>query len=188
MTKTNPYPYMRTTKNIVVLLCSAGAVLRVAAADALPLDPHLEPLRPLLGKTWRGEFKNSTPEKPVVDVSHWERVLNGKAVRVMHSINEGAYGGETIFTWDAKNQSVIYHYFTTAGFMTRGTMTFKDGKNVALEQVTGDAGGVMEVRSTSEILSDGSFHVKAEHLTKGEWLPGHEVTYHEAPEAKVIFK
>ena len=90
MTKTNHYHYMRTTRYILVLLCAAGAVLHLAAADGPTLDTHLEPLRPLLGKTWRGEFKNSTPEKPIVDVSRWERILNGKAVRVMHSINEGA--------------------------------------------------------------------------------------------------
>ena len=39
-----------------------------------------------------------------------------------------------------------------------------------------------------EILPDGKFHVKAEYLKNGEWTPGHEVTYQEAPGSKVVFK
>src|SRR3954451_17497612 len=105
-----------------------------ARAEGDPsLDAHLEPLRPLLGKTWKGAFKESKPEKPVVDVTHWERILSGKAVRVMHSLNDGAYGGETIFIWDEKKQTVAYYYFTTAGYMTTGTATFKDGKVITRE-------------------------------------------------------
>src|SRR5215213_11099738 len=99
-----------------------------AAAEPLALDPHLEPLRPWLGKTWKGHFKTSTPELPVGDVARWERALNGKAVRILHSVNEGAYGGESIIMWDKEKQVVAYHYFTTGGFTTTGTMEFKDGK------------------------------------------------------------
>jgi hypothetical protein len=44
------------------------------------------------------------------------------------------------------------------------------------------------VRATSELLSNGKFHLKAEYLKNGEWSPGHEVTYEEAPTSRVIFK
>lgn len=37
------------------------------AAEATSLDARLELLRPLLGKTRRDEFKDSTPDKPVID-------------------------------------------------------------------------------------------------------------------------
>lgn len=179
---------MKVPKHILVLVCSVGMVCRLAASDGPALDPHLESLRPLLGKTWRGEFKGSTQAKPVVDVARWERALNGKAVRQLHSINDGVYGGETIFTWDEKAQTIAYHYFTTEGFMTTGTLACKDGKIITSEMVTGDADGVTEVRGTSEILPDGSFHVKAEYLKQGQWQPGHEVTYQESPSATVNFK
>lgn len=62
-----------------------------AFADQPTLDPHLEPLRPLLDTTWKATFPNSTPEKPIVDVARWERALNGKAIRILHSINDGTY-------------------------------------------------------------------------------------------------
>src|SRR6188508_1077826 len=96
-----------------LLLYLLGTAMRLFAADEPSLAPQLEPLRPLLEKTWKGEFAKSTPEKPLVDVMRCERALNGKAVRVVHSLNDGAYGGETIFRWDAKQESLTYHYFTT---------------------------------------------------------------------------
>ena len=167
--------------------CFFASTSLVQAEGDPSLDSHLEPLRPLLGKTWKGAFKDSKPDKPTVDVSRWERILNGKAVRVMHSINEGVYGGETIFVWDEKNKTVAYYYFTTAGFMTTGTATFKDAKVVTRETVSGSADGVTEVRATCEILPD-AFHVKSEYLKNGEWTPGHEVTYHEDASAVVKFK
>jgi len=165
-----------------------GGSLAAVAAEQLPLNAHLEPLRPLLEKTWKGTFKDSKPDKPTVDVQRWERALNGQAVRILHSINEGAYGGETLLIWDEKGKIISFYYFTTDGFMTTGTLEPRDGKFITHEDVKGDANGVTEVRSTGEILPDGTFHVKAEYLKNGEWTPGHEATYEEAPDSKVVFK
>ena len=179
---------MNRTPYYLALAGTLAACWCVAGADPPSLDSHLEPLRPLLDKTWKGPFKNSTPEKPVIDVARWERALNGKAVRVLHSINDGAYGGEIIFVWDEKQQTVAYYYYTTAGFRTEGTVAFKDGKIITHEIVQGSAGKVTEVRGTTELLPDGGFRVRTEHLKEGEWVPGHEVTYREDPAAKVVFK
>jgi hypothetical protein len=165
-----------------------GGSLSAIAAEALPLNPHLEPLRPLLEKTWKGTFKDSKPDKPTVDLQRWERALNGQAIRILHSINDGIYGGETLLIWDEQRKTISYYYFTTDGFMTMGTFEAKDGKFTAHENVKGDANGVTEVRSTSEILPDGKFHVKAEYLKNGEWTAGHEATYEKAPGSSVIFK
>jgi hypothetical protein len=171
---------------LVIFLFYVGGSL--AAGAEPPLNAHLEPLRPLLEKTWKGTFKDSKPDKPTVDVQKWERTLNGQAIRILHSINDGVYGGETLLIWDKQRKTISYYYFTTDGFMTTGTLEPRDGKFIAHENVKGDANGVTEVRSTSEILPDGKFHVKAEYLKKGEWMPGHEVTYEEASGSKVVFK
>lgn len=179
---------MRLQKACLLIACSVLTCLRSAGAEQPSLDPHLEPLRPLLEKTWRGTFKDSKPDKPVVDIARWERALNGKAVRMTHSINDGMYGGETIFMWDEKKQAITFHYFTTANFSTTGTLTAKDGKFETRETISGDAGGITEVRAKCELRSDGSFYVKSEHLKHGEWSAGHEATYVEAPDAKVRFK
>ena len=158
------------------------------ADELASLDPHLEPFRPLLGKTFRGESKDSKPDKPVVDISSWERALNGKAIRMFHSINDGIYGGETLFVWDETAKTVKYYYFTTAAFMTTGTVTFKDGKILTHESVAGDANGITEVRGTSEISLEGTYRVKTEYLKGGEWGAGREVTYRQHADGKVVFK
>lgn len=171
----------------VVMACLQLAITLVAVEEP-SLDPHLEPLRPLLEKTWKAHFKISTPENPLVDVMRWERALNGKAIRILHSVNNGAYGGETIIFWDAAKQAVAYHYFTTAGFMTMGTMTFKENQWMTHEMVKGNATGVTEVRGTTELLPDGTLRVTTEHLKDGRWQPGREMNYSQDPDAKVIFR
>jgi hypothetical protein len=183
-----PTNLMKSIPLLPTLVVSLATSLAPLLADQPSLDPHLEILRPMLEKTWKGHFKDSKPDKPVVDVARWERALNGKAVRIMHSVNDGIYGGETIVTWDEGKQSLVYHYFTTAGHNTVGTMSSKDGKFATEELVTGSSGGVTEVKATTELLAGGTLHVKAEYLKNGEWAPGHEVFYKEDPSAKVVFK
>jgi hypothetical protein len=170
------------------LTVAFGLAVTASAAEGGGLAKELEPMRPFLGKTWRGEFKNSTPEKPVVDVSRWERALNGQAIRAVHSVNGGAYGGESFIRWDKEKSSLVFHYFTTAGFMTTGTMAFTDGKLTSHETVTGSANGVTHVRATSEFRADGTLFVKAEYLKNGEWTLGRETTYREDPKAEIKFK
>lgn len=181
---------MNLSRLLITLVATVGLASNVAAADAPSLDPHLEPLRPLLEKTWKqvAESKASSTNKPALDVARWERALNGRAVRILHSINDGLYGGESIIMWDAEKQAVTYHYFTTATFTTKGTMTLKEGKIITHEIISGDAGGITEVRGEFELRKDGTYHVKAEHLKDGKWSPGREATYREDATAKVVFK
>lgn len=158
------------------------------AADPPPLDEHLEPLRPWLGKTFRGELASSTPEKPQVDVSRWERALNGKAIRILHSINDGDYGGESLIYWDGEAKQIAFHYFTTAGFRTTGVITVEGRKVTSHEKVSGNAGGATEVRATIELGPDGTMSTKAEFLKDGKWVPGHSIRYREDPKAEVKFR
>ncbi len=154
----------------------------------LDLTEHLAPLAPFVGKTWRGEFTDSTPEKPMFDVSRWERALNGQAIRILHSVNDGEYGGETILYWDREKEQLVFHYFTTAGFFTQGVMRLQDGKMISREAVTGNANGVTEVEATGELLPDGRMRSSARYLQNGQWVPGHEILYREDPAAEVRFR
>ncbi|MEJ2634424.1 MAG: hypothetical protein P8184_03920 [Calditrichia bacterium] len=150
-------------------------------------DP-LKPLQPLLGKTWKGTFSNSTPEKPMYDISRWERALNGQAIRILHSVNDGEYGGETLLFWDSEKKKLVYYYFTTAGFYTNGTMTVEEGKYISHEYVIGNQKGITEVKSTGEMLENGKLHAKSKYLKSGAWIDGHEIEYVEDNSAEVIFK
>ena len=82
------------------VVCAAAVLAGAVDARAAELSERLAPLRPLVGKTWRGTFPESTPDKPIVDVSRFEVALNGQAVRNLHSINDGEYGGESLIVWD----------------------------------------------------------------------------------------
>lgn len=183
-----PDPMMKSSRLGKILVLAESLCFSVDAEDALKLDPHLEPLRPLLGKVWRAEFKNSTANKPVVDVAQWERALNGQAIRITHSINDGAYGGESLVVWDDLKKSLKYHYFTTAGFTTEGTITMEGNVMVSRETVTGSKEGITEVRGRNEIRPDGTLFVKTEYLKNGEWVPGREAHYKETPGATVKFR
>ena len=168
------------------LIISLAAMFTAKAADSLQAE--LAPLKPFLGKTWRGVFKESKPENPTIDISRWERALNGKAIRVLHSVNEGAYGGESIIRWDAEKKQVTYYYFTTAGFMTTGTMTFADGKITTYETVSGNASGITAVRATYTFSPNGGYALKSEYEKNGEWTPGREASYTEDATAQVRFR
>ena len=157
-------------------------------AENTRLNEHLKQLEPYVGKTYRGEFANSTPEKPIVDVARWERAMNGQAVRILHSVNNGDYGGESIMMWDAKAENLTFWYFTTAGFHTTGTLQFEGKKWITTEKVSGNANGVTEVKATSEPMPDGGYITKSEYFKDGKWEPGNERTYRVAPDAQVIFK
>ncbi len=181
------FVHHRTQSLFLALALCFITLTPVFAQDDLA-EP-LKPFKPYLGKTWKGKFANSTPEKPVHDVSRWERALNGQAVRVLHSVNDGEYGGESLIFWDAQKKSLVFYYFTTAGFFTTGTTTFENSKFVSHEYVKGAAdNGVTEVKSSSEITADGKMISKAQYLRNGKWEAGHEVVYVEEPSAQVVFK
>lgn len=175
---------MRNVALIVSLLVSFASV---SGAEERSLDENLQALQPFLGN-WRGEFKASSPEKPIVDVALWERALNGKAVRILHSINEGAYGGETLVTWDAKSKTIVYHYFTTAGFQTKGTMKIDGKKLVCHELVMGNTEGTTEVKSTIELPDENTMHTSAKYFKNGTSEQGREVTYRRVSDVQPVFK
>lgn len=177
----------RTTKILLATFALSFIAMSSALAQEQLAEP-LQPFKPFLGKTWKGTFAGSTPEKPIIDIARWERALNGQAIRTLHSINNGEYGGESLIFWDKEKQSLAYYYFTTAGFFTTGTMRFENNKMIAHEYVNGEAGGTTEVQSTAEIMPDGKLITKAQYLRNGKWEAGHEVTYVEDASAQVIFK
>jgi hypothetical protein len=177
---------MLTRKTAVLI---PGAILLATSALAAEPSPHFAPLKPLLGKTWRAPLpKAPASDKPGADVARWELALNGQAVRVLHSINDGEYGGESLIVWDAEKKSLVFYYFTTGGFYTTGTATTEGGALVTVETVKGNAEGITEVKGVTRMLPDGRMHVKTQYLKNGAWTDGRDMHYAEAPGAEVRFK
>ncbi len=172
-------------KVLSVVLVLAGLASAATAEPPAP-DPHLAPLAPFVGKTWKGNLAGPAAGTPVWDVSRWEWALKGKAARNFHATNGGEYGGETLVVWDEEKKSLVYFYFTTAGHYTTGTMTVDNGKYQAHERVVGNQRGVTEIRSTGEVLASGKLRVRAEMLRDGEWHLAFEAEYAEDSSAKVV--
>ena len=162
----------------------------IAPPSAAPdsLNTHLLPFKPYLNRTWKGTFAAEPGQPAATDISRWERILNGEAIRMTHSLNEGAYGGETVLFWDQARKSLVYYYFTTAGFFTHGTMTMDGYKWVAHEFVENNANGITEVRSTCTFSPEGGMHTVSEYLQNGTWVHGHTIDYVESPDSRLIFR
>ena len=51
----------------------------------------------------------------MIDILSFERALNGNAVKVIHSVNNGEFGGETMVMWNPEKEGLQSWYFTSAG-------------------------------------------------------------------------
>lgn len=167
-----------------------AAVFACTAVAAPPaLHPQLEIFRPFLDSHWEGDLTEPGKEKKMIDRSIWSRALNGQAIKTVHSINDGEYGGETMIFWDQQQKKIAYYYFTTAGFYTHGTMTYNpDTKSIeALEKVENNTQGITQVRSHSVLDPTGMLQISSEYLQNGKWVKGHSATYKRVPQTEVKF-
>lgn len=157
-----------------------------AKKEAAGLAKELKVFEPYLG-TWQANFAVQEGQAPVLDVSKWERALNGTTVRTLHSINDGMYGGESLIFFDKSKNSIVFYYFTTAGFYTQGYMEMiSDNSFVAYEDVTGNKDGITKVKSTSTLNGD-SMEVATSYLKQGTWTKPEKRVYTRSNK-DVIFK
>ena len=162
----------------LILLLSLVLIAPVFAGDT----PHekLTVFSPFIG-TWKAEFADGTH-----DVSNYEWIMGGKAFRIMHSVNDGDYGGEALVHWNTDKETITYRYVTTATFYTEGTITPTENGFDAHEIVFGNMGGITETRS-GFTMKDGEFHVWSQFLKDGEWAKKTRLTYVKAEDAEVRF-
>ncbi|TKB47553.1 hypothetical protein E8M12_01000 [Thalassotalea mangrovi] len=147
---------------------SAGEVYIPDSHQQGELHPKLAMFQPYFGG-WQANMGKNQQGEEMIDVSVWQRALNGNAVRTLHSINDGAYGGESLIFWDESEQKIKFYYFTTASFYTSGWMEITgDNQFTAFEDVTGSEQGITQVKSTSE-LSENEITISTSYLKNGEW-------------------
>lgn len=151
-----------------------------ATAQTWAPDPALAALAPLVGETWQSTFESDG--QTVTDVSRFEWAMRGHALRNIHALGGGAYGGETL-VW-AEGDSLRFVYVTSGGFTTSGSGFIRDdGALVAEEAVVGNEDGIDRVRSVSFVDADGLLQTVAEYRQRGEWSPGRTATYVRTPDA-----
>ncbi len=170
------------------ILIIFGALILFQPSVLAGKDSALVRFEPFLNKVYKGYFIKDGKQGDMFDVFYWEKILNGNAIRAMHSVNDGIYGGETIFRFDRESGVIQFYYFTTAHFMTKGTVSFEGDVMLTDEIVEGNDEGITRVRAETRLLPDGRVHVKSQMLKKGEWIFGHEIYYTETPGTSVKFK
>ncbi|MGF1461851.1 MAG: hypothetical protein ACFB2Z_01530 [Maricaulaceae bacterium] len=139
---------------------------------------------PLLGKTFYGV--STDPASPeVTDTQRFSLALGGQAIRIEHALGDGCYGGETIVFFDPARQTLIYHYFTTAGFHTIGEIfPVELGGYSAVETVEGHP-EITRVRADVRVRERG-LATRTAYERNGEWEIGHGFDYVEAPQAEIV--
>lgn len=158
---------MALAASVVALTASLPARAQdLPAAEARAEDPF-EPLYPLIGRTWRGTNRND----PIVeDVVRWEWAVGGHAVRAVHSVNGGVYGGETLIFPDRDSGQLIFHYFTSGGFHTTGTMEPLTHGAMAISETVHGVEGLEVLRSTIRIMGDGTYLTHTQVEREGQWV------------------
>ena len=145
--------------------------------DSATLSEHLIAFKPYLGKTYEGDFINSTKEHPMRDVLTWERSLNGNAIKMIHSVNHGEYGGETMIMWDPITKGLRSWYFTTAGSLTLSTVEIRGEQFITIEDVAGNQNGITKVKTVIQLLYGEKLQKKTKYLMNNMWVDGNEMIY-----------
>lgn len=151
------------------------------------LSEHLTGLKPFIGNTYKGNFINSTKENPMIDVLSFERALNGNAVKVTHSVNNGEYGGETMVMWNSEKEGLQSWYFTSAGSLTIQNVQIKKDTFISIEDVAANKNGITKVKTIIEVLHGNQIQKRTKYLMNNLWKDGSEIIYNKVNDLKPVF-
>ena len=172
---------MRFVQMLLVLLLAAPGAAASGYAGIF------EPLAPYVGKTWRGAEDVENSQHGDV-IQKWEWILGGRAVRITHANNGGAFGGEWTIFPDPATGGLRSHYVSTAGTFSDGTITVEGGRLVHDMRVTGSA-NIDRVKQVFIPQEGGSFITDTAYYLDGKLLSGApQFHYREAPDAVVFIK
>ena len=141
------------------------------------------PFEHLVGKTWRG---TGSADPAVVDVQRWEWAVGGHAVRVVHSVNGGAYAGETLIVRDKASGAYVFTYVTTGGFHTTGVMRPTGPGAFEVEETVHGLDGFPPLRSTIILGPDGVNRSRGFAEENGQWVEKGGFDYREDPSAQPV--
>lgn len=152
------------------------------------LSKHLSSLENFIDKKFKGEFYNSTKKKPLMDVIYFERILNGEAICISHSVNHGEYGGKYIITWNSDRGRIESYYFSTGGEIRVSNVSIIDKQITIEEDFLKNENGIQKVKKTYKINDNGSLENHIAYLMNNQWVKSYEMNYTQNDSAKIIFR
>lgn len=166
----------------VLAAAAPAAVMAQDLPTASAPTQAFAPFLPLIGKTWRGQ---NTTQEGVEDVMRWDWAVGGHAVRIVHAINGGAYGGETLIFPDKDSGQLIFHYFTTGGFHTTGVIRPAGPGAMEIEETVHGADNVEVLRSRATLGPDGVYRTRSLTERDGAWVEFGGFDYREDAAARI---
>ena len=166
--------------------CSLSALLPLAIALLAPAclasnpdgsskpDDQLAPLAFLAGHCWEGEFGNGHR-----DVQCYEWVYDGKFLRSDHHVigTEPRYEGITWYSWDAQNNRIRFHYFTSLGAVSEGHLeTTAEGFVVPEEHRDGE-GKLTRIQTLFKQIDPLHYSAGSQIWSEDGWQPMHTAVY-----------
>ena len=173
-------------KRFLYFLLTALIVLTQTKSEP-PLSDHLIEMKPFIGNTYKGDFINSTKENPMFDVLSFERALNGNAVKVIHSVNNGEFVGETMVMWNPEKGGLQSWYFTSAGSLTIQNVQIKKDTFISIENVERNQNGITKVKTIIEVLHGDQIKKRTKYLMNNLWKDGSEIIYNKINDLKLMF-
>ena len=166
------------------IFCAIVMLTATFGIKATEPAEELKGLIPFIG-TWTSLSETLDPRKKFTDVARWEWAFGGKIVRIIHSVNGGAYAGESLIQWDAADQQIIYRYVNNGGFYTDGVITERSyGSIIVHEYIRGTTEeGPTETRAGYSI-KNGQMYSWTQFKLRGVWGEKSEVIYERTPDAK----
>ena len=152
------------------------------------LSKHLAGLQNFIDKKFKGEFYNSTKEKPLFDVIHFESILNGSAICISHSVNDGEYGGKYIIIWNSDIGKVESYYFSTGGEIKVSKARIHNKEITIEDDYLKNENGIKKVRKIYKLNDIGQLENHIEYLLNNLWVKTHEMNYVENDSVKIIFR
>ena len=172
-------------RNIILVIFSLVIFQNINGKE---LSKHLLGLENFIDKKFKGEFYNSTREKPLIDVIHFERILNGEAISISHSVNRGEYGGKYIITWNSDKRKIESYYFSTGGEISVSNVRIIDKEITIEEDFLKNANGIQKVKKIYRLNDDGCLENHIEYLMNNLWVKSHAMNYIQNDSAKIIFQ
>lgn len=151
------------------------------------LSDRLIEMKPFIGNTYKGNFINSKKENPMNDVLSFERALNGNAVKVIHSVNNGEFGGETMVMWNPEKEGLQSWYFTSAGSLTVQNVQIKKDTFISIENVERNQNGITKVKTIIEVLHGNQIKKRTKYLMNNLWKDGSETIYNKVHDHEPVF-
>jgi hypothetical protein len=161
-------------RTLLITLSIFVVSLSISAAEPIK---ELSPLSPFIG-TWQTVGGSVDGSDDFEDISRWEWAFDGKIVKITHSVNQGAYYGESLIGWDAQKSEIVYRYVNNAGFFTDGVITpVSDARISVHEVVRGSTSGPTETLSEYWIDEAGLLKAWSKLKIDGKWTEQNDVSY-----------